>query len=78
MSTNRSASYLRQTIMLSPYETPDFRHIFSGLKNLGGKKRVESPYSPVQVPEGVTQVGDVAITCTSGRLMRLPSVIRQL
>ncbi|KAH8119429.1 digestive organ expansion factor [Phellopilus nigrolimitatus] len=50
------ASYLRQTIMLSPYETPDFRHLFNSvLKNVGGKKRIEGPYSPVQVPEGVSQ-----------------------
>lgn len=54
---NCSASYLRQTIMLSPYETPEFRHLFNdSLKNVGGKKRIEGSYSPVQVPEGVSQV----------------------
>ncbi|KAL5484956.1 UTP25 [Sanghuangporus weigelae] len=48
--------YLRQTIMLSPYDAPEFRHIFNdNLKNVAGKKRVESPYNPVQVPEGISQ-----------------------
>ncbi|KAL5524025.1 hypothetical protein ACEPAG_8198 [Sanghuangporus baumii] len=48
--------YLRQTIMLAPYDAPEFRHIFNdNLKNVAGKKRVESPYNPVQVPEGISQ-----------------------
>ncbi|EJD03205.1 digestive organ expansion factor [Fomitiporia mediterranea MF3/22] len=49
------ACYLRQTIMLSPFETPEFRHVFNDLKNVGGKKKVEGPYAPVQVPEGISQ-----------------------
>ena len=44
--------------MLSPYETPEFRSLFnSQLKNVSGKKRIESIYKPVQVPEGIVQVG---------------------
>ncbi|KAI5123895.1 hypothetical protein M0805_005711 [Coniferiporia weirii] len=59
------AAYLRQTIMLSPYETPEFRHLFNAtLKNVGGKKRIEGPYSPVQVPEGVSQ-SFVSFECQS-------------
>ncbi len=53
-----SASYLRQSILLSPFETPEFWHLFNGyLKNVAGKKRIESSFSAVQVPEGISQVG---------------------
>ena len=51
--------------MLSPYDTPDFRSLFnSRLKNAAGKKRIESNYSPVQVPEGVAQVRSFVTTHT--------------
>ncbi|KAL5528189.1 UTP25 [Sanghuangporus sanghuang] len=57
--------YLRQTIMLSPYDAPEFRHIFNdNLKNIAGKKRVESPYNPVQVPEGISQ-SFISFECNS-------------
>jgi U3 small nucleolar RNA-associated protein 25 len=43
--------------MLSPYETPEFRSLFnSHLNNVAGKKRAESIYKPIQVPEGIEQV----------------------
>lgn len=52
-----SAAYLRQTIMLSPFDTPEFRHLFnSELTNASGKGRLEGTYEPVQVPEGIAQV----------------------
>ncbi|PAV18929.1 digestive organ expansion factor [Pyrrhoderma noxium] len=50
------AAYLRQTIMLSPFDTPEFRHLFnSELINASGKGRLEGTYEPVQVPEGIAQ-----------------------
>ena len=64
--------------MLSPYETPEFRHIFNELKNVGGKKRVESSYSPVQVPEGVSQVCDIGINCAHAVSSKAMTVIHRL
>lgn len=43
--------------MLSPFDTPEFRHLFnSELTNASGKGRLEGTYEPVQVPEGIAQV----------------------
>ena len=53
----RSAAYLRQTILLSAYETPETRSLFnSSLKNVAGKIRTERRWAPVEVPEGIDQV----------------------
>ncbi|GJJ06203.1 hypothetical protein Clacol_000392 [Clathrus columnatus] len=50
------ASYLRQSILLSPYETPEIRAVFNRhCKNIAGKLRTECFWKPVNVPEGVEQ-----------------------
>lgn len=52
-----SAAYLRQTVLLSSYETPDIRTLFNqSLKNLEGRVRTIRRWAPVQVPEGLDQV----------------------
>ena len=52
-----SASRLRQSILLSSYETPETRSLFNKeLKNVAGKIRTEAVWSPVEVPEGIQQV----------------------
>ena len=55
--TSFSASYLRQSILLSSYETPETRSFFNKeLKNVAGKIRTQVVWSSVQVPEGTRQV----------------------
>lgn len=50
------AGYLRQTILLSSYETPEIRSLFNqSLKNLEGRVRTIRRWAPVQVPEGLDQ-----------------------
>ncbi|OCH93789.1 digestive organ expansion factor [Obba rivulosa] len=50
------AAYLRQSILLSAYETPEMRALFNGsLKNVAGKFRTERRWTPVEVPEGIQQ-----------------------
>ncbi|KIJ55372.1 hypothetical protein M422DRAFT_57837 [Sphaerobolus stellatus SS14] len=50
------AAYLRQSILLSSYETPEMRTIFNHqLKNVAGKLKTEKRWKPVAVPEGVDQ-----------------------
>lgn len=52
-----SAAYLRQTVLLSAYETPEIRSTYNqSLKNLEGRVRTFRRWSPVQVPEGLDQV----------------------
>jgi U3 small nucleolar RNA-associated protein 25 len=52
-----SAAYLRQTILLSAFETPEMRGLFNrNLKNVSGKIRTHRSWQPVEVPEGVEQV----------------------
>jgi len=52
-----SAAYLRQTVLLSSYETPEIRNLFNqSLKNLEGRVRTIRRCAPVQVPEGLNQV----------------------
>lgn len=52
-----SASSLRQSILLSAYETAEMRHLYSqSLKNVAGKVLVRKRWPPVQVPEGIEQV----------------------
>ncbi|CCL98669.1 uncharacterized protein FIBRA_00671 [Fibroporia radiculosa] len=51
-----NSAYLRQSILLSAYETPEIRALFNAsLKNVAGKLRTERRWSPVQVPEGIDQ-----------------------
>lgn len=51
-----SVSYLRQTVLLSAYETPETRALFNqSLKNVAGKIRTEKRWTPIEVPEGIDQ-----------------------
>ncbi|KAF8712361.1 Utp25, U3 small nucleolar RNA-associated SSU processome protein 25, partial [Rhizoctonia solani] len=48
--------YLRQTILLSAYETPQTRALFNNtqlLKNVAGSVRQTRPYGPTPIPEGL-------------------------
>ncbi|KZT22580.1 digestive organ expansion factor [Neolentinus lepideus HHB14362 ss-1] len=48
------ASYLRQTILFTPYETPETRSLYNGqLKNVSGRIRTERRWPPISVPEGI-------------------------
>ncbi|KAL0581931.1 rRNA-binding ribosome biosynthesis protein utp25 [Marasmius crinis-equi] len=50
------AEYLRQSILLSAYETPETRALFNtNLKNVAGRIRQEKLWPPVDVPEGLHQ-----------------------
>lgn len=52
-----SAAYLRQSILLSAYETPETRALYNhSLKNVAGKRKTEKRWMPIEVPEGVDQV----------------------
>ncbi|EGN99752.1 hypothetical protein SERLA73DRAFT_167642 [Serpula lacrymans var. lacrymans S7.3] len=51
------SAYLRQSIMLSAFETPELRGIFnSDLKNISGKVRIEKVWTAVQVPASIDQL----------------------
>jgi len=48
------SAYLRQSILLSPFETPETRSLYNAsLKNVAGKVRVEKLWPALQVPEGI-------------------------
>ncbi|KAF8843022.1 digestive organ expansion factor [Paxillus ammoniavirescens] len=50
------SAYLRQSILMSPFEIPETRSLFNAsLKNVAGKVRVEKTWPALQVPEGVDQ-----------------------
>ncbi|KAH9963872.1 digestive organ expansion factor [Russula dissimulans] len=50
------AAYLRQTVLLSAYETPEIRSLFNqSLKNVEGRVRTFRRWAPVQVPDGLDQ-----------------------
>ncbi|KAK7443522.1 rRNA-binding ribosome biosynthesis protein utp25 [Stygiomarasmius scandens] len=50
------AEYLRQSVLLSAFETPETRALYNAnLKNVAGKVRLDKRWSPVQVPEGIEQ-----------------------
>ncbi|CAA7260732.1 unnamed protein product [Cyclocybe aegerita] len=52
------ASYLRQSILLSAYETSETRALYNtSLKNVAGKIRTEKRWQPIEVPAGIDQVG---------------------
>lgn len=72
MTTPLSSIYLRQSIFLSPFDTPDIRSLYnSTLKNVAGKVRVEKSWPALQVPASIDQVrrllGLEIILCTSNR-----------
>jgi U3 small nucleolar RNA-associated protein 25 len=51
-----SAPYLRQSILLSAYETVETRSLYNAsLKNVAGKIRTEKHWPAVEVPEGIDQ-----------------------
>lgn len=53
----RSSEYLRQSILLSAYETPETRQLYNArLKNVAGKIRTDKRWPAIEVPEGVDQV----------------------
>ncbi|KJA17536.1 hypothetical protein HYPSUDRAFT_206129 [Hypholoma sublateritium FD-334 SS-4] len=50
------AAFLRQSILLSAYETAETRALFNTtLKNVAGKIRTEKSWSPIEVPAGIDQ-----------------------
>ncbi|KZV95033.1 DUF1253-domain-containing protein [Exidia glandulosa HHB12029] len=59
------AKYLRQTILMTAYETPETRALFNHeLRNVAGKIRTEHAWQPVSVPEGISQ-NFVKFDCSS-------------
>ncbi|KAI9507465.1 digestive organ expansion factor [Russula earlei] len=61
------AAYLRQTVLLSAYETPEIRSLFNqSLKNVEGKVRTFRHWAPVQVPEGLDQ-NFIQFDCSSAK-----------
>ncbi|KAJ3783528.1 digestive organ expansion factor [Lentinula aff. detonsa] len=50
------SEYLRQSILLSAYETPETRQLYNAsLKNVAGKIRTDKRWSPIEVPAGIDQ-----------------------
>ncbi|KAH9484760.1 U3 small nucleolar RNA-associated protein 25 [Psilocybe cubensis] len=50
------APYLRQSILLSAYETAETRSLYNNtLKNVEGKIRTEKHWPPIEVPAGIDQ-----------------------
>ncbi|KAI0335146.1 digestive organ expansion factor [Cubamyces sp. BRFM 1775] len=50
------SAYLRQSILLSAYETPETRALYNhSLKNVAGRIRTEKRWPPIEVPEGIDQ-----------------------
>ncbi|KAK0455529.1 digestive organ expansion factor [Desarmillaria tabescens] len=50
------AAYLRQSILLSAFETPEIRSVFNtNLKNVAGKVRLDKRWAPIEVPDGISQ-----------------------
>lgn len=60
-----SAAYLRQSILLSAYETPEMRSLYVNLKNVAGKIRTIKLYKPIEVPAGIAQVNNHFISHTT-------------
>jgi len=64
---DQNSIYLRQTVMLSAFETPEMRQLFNtSLKNVTGKVRIEKTWSAVQVPASVDKLF-VSFDCPSPR-----------
>jgi hypothetical protein len=60
--------------MLTPYETPEMRSLFSHFTNLAGKLRIRNPWPPLAVPEGIKQV----CTATLHRKLDAKRLVRLL
>ncbi|KAI0049972.1 DUF1253-domain-containing protein [Auriscalpium vulgare] len=59
------AAYLRQSILLTAYETPETRSLFNtSLKNVAGKLSTKRQWPPVQVPDELEQ-NFIQLDCTS-------------
>ncbi|KAJ3568005.1 hypothetical protein NP233_g5994 [Leucocoprinus birnbaumii] len=58
------AAYLRQSIALTAYETPETRALYNSFTNVAGKIRTDKIYQPIPVPEGIEQ-SLVHFDCTS-------------
>ncbi|KAM6501887.1 digestive organ expansion factor [Amanita muscaria] len=59
--------YLRQSILISAYETPETRSFYnSALKNVAGRIRTEKRWPPVEVPEGIEQVNHFPLLFLTG------------
>ncbi|KAG6812707.1 hypothetical protein H0H92_001210 [Tricholoma furcatifolium] len=59
------AAYLRQSIFLAAYETPEARALYNNsLLNVAGKIRTQKIWTPVGVPEGIQQ-NFVHFDCTT-------------
>ncbi|CAE7233986.1 unnamed protein product [Rhizoctonia solani] len=59
------SGYLRQTILLSAYETPQTRALFNNtqlLKNVAGRIRQTRPYGATPIPEGMA-IGWTKLDC---------------
>jgi U3 small nucleolar RNA-associated protein 25 len=63
--TSCSAAYLRQSILLSSYETPETRSLYNNLKNVAGKIRTTKVYNPIEVPAGIAQVNNHSVSYTA-------------
>ncbi|KAG2148663.1 DUF1253-domain-containing protein [Suillus bovinus] len=62
-----SSAYLRQSILLSPFEMPELRALFNTtLKNTAGKVRVEKIWPAIQVPQSIDQMF-VPVDCANPR-----------
>ncbi|KAH9979023.1 hypothetical protein BGW80DRAFT_1435317 [Lactifluus volemus] len=61
------AAFVRQTILLSAYETPEIRGLYNeSLRNLAGKVRTLRRWAPVQVPKASTSSQSfIQFDCTS-------------
>jgi U3 small nucleolar RNA-associated protein 25 len=69
------ASLVRQTVLLSAYETPEMRALFNkDLRNVGGKVRTEGTYEGEldKVRRGVRQVRRAEPSPTTRRLPEVP------
>jgi len=65
-----SSSYLRQSILLSPFEMPETRALFNNtLKNTAGKVRVEKTWPVIRVPESIDQVSTFFIDWRAAYLL---------
>ncbi len=72
-----SAAYLRQSILLSAYETPEMRSLYINLKNVAGKIRTIKLYKPIEVPAGLAQVNNhfISHTAISWFLFRISTIL---
>ncbi|KAH7888881.1 DUF1253-domain-containing protein [Phlebopus sp. FC_14] len=51
------SAYLRQSILLSPFETPEMRSLYNtSIKNVAGRVRVEKVWPALQVPASIDQL----------------------